>query len=188
MEECVRHGQPLPDYSRSDAHQVWLTLDGEIRDENFLKFLERVGDETLATLDPHDFLILGLIASSKGLPAELLANVPRLLDLGILSRTGRGKPILSKRLYSSKSGVSVKAAEREVIRQRNRTAVLDHIAANAGCSLQEILEAVPHMTRNQVQFCLKQLRLDEAIHVTGPTKSARWFPGPPPTLKQTDES
>ena len=23
--------------------QIWLTLDGEIRDENFLKFLERVG-------------------------------------------------------------------------------------------------------------------------------------------------
>ena len=43
VEECVRHGQPLPDYSRSDPHQVWLTLDGEIRDENFLKFLERVG-------------------------------------------------------------------------------------------------------------------------------------------------
>ena len=93
VEECVRHGKPLPDYSRSDPHEVWLTLDGEIRDENFLKFLERVGHETLDSLDPHDFLILGLIASGKRLPAELQPHVPRLLELGILERIGRGKPV-----------------------------------------------------------------------------------------------
>ena len=40
----------------------------------------------------------------------------------------------------------------------------------------------------QLQDWLKQLRLDEAIHCSGPTKSARWFPGPPPTLKARQES
>ncbi len=182
VEECVRHGQLLPDYSHSDAHQVWLTLDGEIQDENFLKFLERVGDDTLATLDPHDFLILGLIASSKRIPAELKPNVSRLFELGILNRTGRGKPILSKRLYSPTAGVSPKTAERVEVRQRNRTAIWDHITEHrkTGCALHEILVAFPKLTRNQIQDCLKQLRLEDAVHSTGTTKSARWYPGPPP--------
>jgi hypothetical protein len=83
------------------AGVIWLTFDGAIRDENFLKFLERVGQETLETLDPHDFLILGLIVSGKRLPTELQPHVPRLLELGILDRTGRGKPILAKRLHLS---------------------------------------------------------------------------------------
>ena len=139
MEECARHGKPLPDYSRSDPHQVWLTLDGEIRDENFLKFLERVGQETLDTLDPHDVLIRGLIASGKRLPAELQPHVPRLLELGILDRTGRGKPILAKRLYASAKGGSAKAIERDAVRQQNRVALSDHISRHAGCSLQEIM-------------------------------------------------
>ena len=90
--------------TQSDPHQVWITLNGEIRDENFLKFLERVGQGTLDTLDPHDFLILGLIVSGKRLPADLQPHVPRLLELGILDRTGHGKPILAKRLYSSATG------------------------------------------------------------------------------------
>ena len=158
LEECVRHGKALPDYSRSDAHHVWLTLDGEIRDENFLRFLERVGQETLDALDPHDFLILGLIASGKRLPAELQSHVPRLLRLEILDRTGRGKPILAKRLYSPATGASAKAIERDTVRQRNRMALSDHISGHAGCSLHEIMAAFPELTRNQVQSYLKQLR------------------------------
>ncbi len=187
VEECVRHGQPLPDYSHSDHHQVWLALDGEIRDENFLKFMERVGEETLATLDPHDFLILGLIASGKRLPAELRPHVPRLLEVGVLDRTGRGKPVLAKRLYSSAKGASAKTAEREAAGQRNRMALRDHITKHAGCSLQEIMASFPELTRNQVQSCLKQLRSEELIHLSGSTKSARWFPGPQSNVTGGDQ-
>jgi ATP-dependent DNA helicase RecG len=183
IEECVRYGKPLPDYSRSDPHQVWLKLDGTIRDENFLKFLERVGPETLDALDPHDFLILGLIASGKRLPAELQPHVPRLLELGILDRTGRGKPILAKRLYSTGAGASAKAIERDEVRRRNRTALREHISKHAGCSLHKIMAAFPGLTRNQVQSYLKQLRADELIHPSGPTRSARWFPGPQPKAR-----
>ena len=188
MEECVRHGKPLPDYSRSDPHQVWLTLDGEIRDENFLKFLERVGQETLDTLDPHDFLILGLIASGKRLPTELQPHVPRLLELGILERTGHGKPILAKRLYSSMTAVPAKAIERQTLRERNRRALRDYIANHAGCSLHEIMAAFPELTRNRIQSYLKQLRSDELIHPSGTTKSARWFPGPQPKATRKDRA
>lgn len=187
VEQCVRRGKALPDYSRSDAHQVWLTLDGEMRDEHFMRFLERIGDETLDSLDPHDFLILGLIASGKRLPAELQPHVPRLLALGILDRTGRGKPILAKRLYSSTKGIPAKTAARKIDRERNKMALRDHIATHAGCSLQEIMASFPELTRNQIQSYLKQLRSEELIHPSGPTKSARWFPGPQSNATEGDQ-
>jgi ATP-dependent DNA helicase RecG len=31
FEECLRHGQALPNYTRSDAHDVFLVLDGQLR-------------------------------------------------------------------------------------------------------------------------------------------------------------
>ena len=110
--------------------------------------------------------------------------VPRLLELGILDRTGHGKPILAKRLYSSATGVPAKAIERDAVRQRNRMALRDHISKHAGCSLYEIMAAFPELTRNQIQSYLKQLRADELIHPSGPTRSARWFSGPQPKARR----
>jgi ATP-dependent DNA helicase RecG len=184
VEECVRHGQPLPDYSRSDAHEVWLTLRGEIQDHNFLKFLKRLGQETLDTLDPHDFLVLGLIAAGKRLRPELQPHVPRLLELGILDRTGRGRPILAKRHYTSPTGASTKTMERAAVRQRNQMAMREYITKKPGCSLHAIMAEFPALTRNQVQSHLKQLRSRALIHPSGPTKAARWFPGPRPQTRK----
>ncbi len=178
VEECVRHGKPLPDYSHSDSHQVWLTLQGEIKDESFLKFLERVGDDKLATLDPHDFLILGLIASGPTIPPELHPRLQQLLDLGILDRTGRGKAIHSRRLYPSTTKSTAKAAERQVARKLAAVLIQERIERNRdeGTPLHELLGVLPSLTRDQVRSLLKQLRAEGKVKVVGGSKNARWFP------------
>jgi ATP-dependent DNA helicase RecG len=181
VEECVRHGKPLPDYTRSDEHRVALILNGEIQDENFVRLIERVGNDRLDALDPHDFLILGLVASGQRVRADLRPHVPRLMERGLLERTGRGKPVLAKRLYCSATGSrSTKVAERDVLRARQKAELRAYIADHAGVSLKEIVAAFPMRTRNQVQGYLKQLRSEETIHPSGPTRSARWFAGPRP--------
>lgn len=178
VEECVRHGKPLPDYSRSDAHGVALVLDGEIHDENFLKFLERIGEEVLDTLDPHDFLVLGLIASEKRLSAELRPRVLPLVELGILDRTGRGKPILAKRYYPGMTGGSVEAVERDTERLRDLVTIRSHIERHhaTGVPLRELLELLPSRTRDQVRGLLKRLRDDGVVTVRGGSRNARWYP------------
>lgn len=180
VEECVRHGKPLPDYSRSDEHRVALMLNGEIRDENFVRFIERVGNDRLDALDPHDFLILGLVASGQRVRADLRSHVPRLVERGLLERTGRGKPVLARRLYSAVWSRLAKAVERDGLRERQKAELRAYIVEHAGVSLRVIVAAFPTLTRNQVQGYLKQLRSEETIHPSGPTRSARWFPGPRP--------
>ena len=179
VEECVRHGQPLPDYSHSDPHQVWLTLDGEIRDENFLKFLERVGEETLATLDPHDFLIPGLIASGKRLPAELRPHVPRLLELCVLDRTGRGRPVLSRKLSEVNQSRSPDAQNKVDARARNKSQLLDSIRsqASAGRAMEDLITEFPTLSRSTIKRLLDDLRSNGLIHSRGLKRFARWFPG-----------
>ena len=161
------------------AHQVWLTLDGEIRDENFLKFLERVGEETLATLDPHDFLILGLIAAGKRLPTDLQPHVPRLLELGILDRTGRGKPVLSRKLSESIQTGSPDAQNKVDARARNRAQLLVSIQsqASAGRAMEDLIAEFPALSRSTIKRLLDDLRSNGLIHSRGLKRFARWFSG-----------
>jgi len=170
---------PLPDYSRSDAHQVWLTLDGEIRDENFLKFLERIGDETLDSLDPHDYLILGLITSGKRLPAELQPHLPRLLELGILERIARGKPVLSHRLYPAAGKAGALARTRDRARNQNKTLLLKLLESNraAGSAMEDLVAAFPTLSRSSLKRLLDELRKEGQVHSRGTKRQARWFPG-----------
>ena len=59
--ECIRQSKPLPDFSRTDAHFVWLTLRGEIQDPEFLRFLEEIGHEKMADFSTEDFLVVDLV-------------------------------------------------------------------------------------------------------------------------------
>lgn len=40
FEESIKQGKPLPNFAHTDQHEVVLTLDGQVQDENFLRFLE----------------------------------------------------------------------------------------------------------------------------------------------------
>jgi hypothetical protein len=54
----------------------------------------------------------------------------------------------------------------------------DHVFENRkdGVPLQELLELVPSLTRDQVKRLLKQLRADGILTARGGSKNARWFP------------
>ncbi len=50
--ECIRHSKPLPDFSRTDAHFVWVTLKGEIQDPGFCPSCP-IGEKSMS-LGPPD--------------------------------------------------------------------------------------------------------------------------------------
>ncbi len=182
LEECVRHGKPFPDFSRTDDYQVWLTLHGEIEDENFLRFFERIGQERLATFDPHDFLILGLVARDKKIPAALRDRLPRLLELGVLERIARGKVVLSHRLYPSAGERAVATQKRDAARERNKADLFKYIDENkaTGVAIEALLAVVPSLSRSSVKRLLDELRQVGRVHPVGTKRNVRWFPGPAP--------
>ena len=179
LEQCVRHGKPLPDYGRSDAHQVWLTLHGEILDEDFLRFIERIGPDVLDALDPHDFLILGLVARGQKVPIELRSRAPRLVELGVLERIARGKLVLPHKLYPA-AGRSTKVRQRDLVREQNKARLLEHIELNKaiGSSLKVLLSVLPTLSRDQVRTLLRELRRAGRVHPAGATRTSLWYPGP----------
>ncbi len=63
---------------------------------------------------------------------------------------------------------------------RGETDIMTLVARIEDLNRQAALE----LTRNQIQSYLKQLRADELIHPSGPTRSARWFSGPRPKARR----
>jgi ATP-dependent DNA helicase RecG len=172
----IRQGKPLPDASASDAHRVVLRLSGEVRDPRFLRFLEQVGDEQLKSFSTDDFLVIDLVHKEQELSERLELRVPRLVDAGVLERPGRGKLILSRKFYTFLGETGVHTRKKGLDRETEKELLLKHLkAAGAdGAPIKELLQVLPHRTRDQVRALLNELREEQRVRNEGQRAVARW--------------
>ena len=185
FEACVQEGKALPDYSDSDAHQVSLVLRGEVQDENFLRFLERVGQATLASFTTEDFLLVHAVHAEAEIPERLRTALPRLVKLGVIEVRGRGRGtryLLSERFHQFADERGAYTRRKGLDRETNKALLLDHIERNAaeGSPLRDLADVLPALSRKQVQRLLAELASEGRAHVRGKTRGARWFPGAGP--------
>jgi ATP-dependent DNA helicase RecG len=185
FEECIKESKPWPDFSGSDDYQVVVTLQGEVQDPRFLRFLEKVGKERLASFATKDFLILDLIHREMPIPPDLRPRLLRLADHGVVEKVGRGKGVryvLARQFYAFLGQKGVYTRKRGLDRETNKMLLLKHIRDNQkeGSRLQELRQVLPALSRGQMRGLLKELQKEGLIHHTGATRAALWFPGPPP--------
>lgn len=178
--ECVQHSKALPDYSRSDHHSVWVALHGEIQDPEFLRFLEQVGAERMASFSTEDLLVVDLVHREQAIPGHLGPRLDYLLRQGIIEREGRGRGtryLLSQRFYRFLGRAGAYTRRRGLDRETNKALLLRHIedCGSDGAVLRDLQQVLPDLSRGQIQTLLRELKRDEQIEVHGVTKSARWF-------------
>ncbi len=182
FEASIQESKPLPDFTDSDDHQVCLLLDGKVQDERFLRFLERVGQETLSSFTTNDFLLVHAIHDELEIDERLRAEIPRLMELGVIESKGRGRGtryLLSERYYSFVGGRGTYTRRKGLDRETNKALVLAHIKRNEakGSPLRDLQEVLPTQSSKQVQRLLYELRDEGAVHSLGRTRGARWYPG-----------
>ncbi|MFH1929589.1 MAG: ATP-binding protein [Chloroflexota bacterium] len=185
FEECIKETKPLPDFSGTDRYQVSVTLEGNIQDVRFLRFLEQVGSERLASFGTEDFLVLDLIRQQQHVPDNLVGRFPVLRKNDIIERVSHGRGtryILSHRFYRFLGEPGVYTRTRGLDRETRKSLLLQHIEENReeGSSLSELMQIFPDLNRRQVQNLLHDLKAENRIHVVGRTKAARWYPGQGP--------
>lgn len=181
FKETICQGKALPNFDHTDTTQVFLTLPSDIQDPNFLRFLEKIGQERLREFSIEDFLILDLIQREEGIPSKWQPNVKHLIEAGILEKHGRGRGVrclFSRRYYSfiGKSGAYTR--KRGLDRETNKELLLKHIVEHtqAGSRLQELMQVLPMLSKDQVQKLVKELKLKGTIFNKGTTRSALWYP------------
>lgn len=183
FESCIREGKPLPDFTHTDAYQVSLTLHGQIRDLRFVKFLERVGQETQVSFDTHDLLVLDLVHQEMTVPSTLTPRLPRLVEAGVLDRIGRGRGaryLLSQRFYSALGQHGIHTRRRGLDREESKALLVKHLKSRAdvGCQISELQQVLTARSREQIKRLLSELRKEGRARLVGGRRWARWFPGP----------
>ena len=179
--ECIRHGKRVPDFARTDAHWVWVTLHGEVADPEFLRFLEEIGQERLVAFGTDDFLVVDLVRRDQPIPDVLRPRVEPLLEKGVLERVGRGRGarlLLSRRFYRHLGKAGVYTRNRGLDRETNKALLLKHITDTGieGVPLAELSQVLPSVPRSTLQRLLRELRDDGRIGVVGQRRAARWVP------------
>ena len=71
FERAIMQSKPLPDFAGTAAHEVRLALQGTVENPAFIRFLEKVGQERLASFSTRDFLILDLLQREQPVPDDL---------------------------------------------------------------------------------------------------------------------
>jgi ATP-dependent DNA helicase RecG len=180
-ERCIQESKPTPDFLGTDDYQVSITLRGEVQDPIFVRFLNQVGAERVASFSTHDFLVLDLIRREQPISPELKPRLLQLLEHGIVERMGRGRGttyILSQKLYGLLGKRGTYTARRGLDRETNKLLLLKHIRENreVGSPLADLKQVLPALSKDQVQTLMRELKIDELIYHTGKARAARWFP------------
>jgi ATP-dependent DNA helicase RecG len=181
FEECIKESKPRPDFAGTDDYQVSLTLKGEVQNPRFLMFLQQVTAEGFGPFTTQDLLVLDAVQRDEPVPPSLKDRLSYLRDRTIVEVTGRGrgaKPILSRRLYAFLGKKGVYTRRRGLDRETNKALLLQHIEnfRQEGSRLQDLLQVLPQLSRDQVQKLLGELKKERRINSKGKTNAARWYP------------
>lgn len=177
---AVREGKLPPDFGGSDAYQVSVVLNGQVQDERFLAFLDRLGKQTQLSLSLDDLIVLDAVHRDTHVPERAQSRINTLISMGALERVSPKKLTLSRRFYTFVGKRGEYTRRRGLDRGTNKALLLQHIQQNTreGSPLAELNQVLPGMKPTQVQNLLRELKRDGHAHPVGRTKAARWFPGP----------
>lgn len=188
FESLIREGKRRPNFAGTDDHQVKLTLNGEIQDPDFLRFLEAVNQKREFSFSTSDLVVLDLVRNEEPIPEEMKLSLSRLGDDGIVEKVGRGRGVryvLSKKFYSFVGRRGSYTRRRGLDRDTNKALLTKHIRENDGCRLQELRQVLPSLSQFQVQTLLRELKTGGQIHSVGTRNAGRWYSGPGQVPVQT---
>lgn len=173
----VIEGKPLPDFTHTDEHGVFLTLHGTVKDGQFVKFLEKATAGTGVAFGLNELLVLAHVHDCERLPERLGHALARLLDLGVVERVARNRLVLSSRYYRFVGRPGEYTRRRGLDRQTNKELLLKHVreCGPEGAPMGELQQVLPSKSRAEIKRLLAELREEGRVTIKGRTRGARWL-------------
>ncbi len=180
IEQAIRQTKPLPDFSRSHPHEVFLLLAGTVQNPAFLRFIERLGEDALSRFQTLDFLTLDALAHGRKLAPEMKNRLPGLIEAGAVESQGRGKGqrfFLSRALYEIMGTPGVHTRQQGLDYETNKELLLKHLRScgDSGSRMAELQQVLPAQSRASILRMLNDLRGEDRIGLAGNSRARRWF-------------
>jgi ATP-dependent DNA helicase RecG len=179
IEQAVRQTKPLPDFLKSAAHEVFLTLVGMVQNPAFLSYIERLGEGALSRFQTLDFLTLDALAHGRKLTQEMKSRISGLIEMGAVESQGRGKGqrnFLSRALYEVMGTPGTHTRKQGLDHETNKELLLKHLrfCRDMGAKISELEQVLPAQSRASILRMLQDLREEGRVGLSGGGRSMRW--------------
>ena len=180
FETAIRQGKPLPSFAGTSAHEVRLTLEGMVKSTAFVRFIERLGEETLRSFSTCDFLALDYLHRDQPLTEHLKSRIPGLVETGAVETVGHGKGrryLLSQRLYAALGSKGVYTRKKGLDYDTKKALLEKHLRGQgeAGAPLAELRQVLPAESQKSIQHLLTEMRDEGRVTLRGTRRWARWI-------------
>lgn len=175
FESTIREGKGMPDLSDSDDFEVVLKIPTQVKDKNFILFLEKISKESQVVFNAIEIYELELLREG---PHELSQkNKRKFLELGIVERVGNtsgSKYILSHRYYKYEDKPGVYTRMKGLTREAKKQLILEHIKREGSGSREEFSDAFPDLKVKDISNILQELKKDGKIIREGSDRKGVW--------------
>jgi ATP-dependent DNA helicase RecG len=165
----IKEGKGIPDYSESTDFCVKLVIDAVVRDKRFVKYLERISNETQIYLSVTDLIVLEKIKNGE-IINEKTRELKRLLENGFVEKVGRGhgtKFILSKRYYEYVGKKGEYTRKKGLDKVANKLLIIEHLKNYKKGYIKDFVEALRDIPRYTINRYLRELKEGGKIELIG---------------------
>jgi ATP-dependent DNA helicase RecG len=175
FEQTIREGKGLPDLSKSDNFSVRLIIPAQVKDRNFVLFLEKITNEKQITLSFEEIYQLEIIREKQ--PVTKPGYKDKFLEYGIIEPVGktRGRQyILSHRYYVLEGALGIHTRLTGLSRDQKKELIINHLKKNKKGLFNEFLDAFSDLKPKDVENILQELRKAKRIKYVGSKRSGYW--------------
>lgn len=174
FQSTIKEGKGLPDLSGSDNFSVRLRIPAQVKDKNFVLFIEKIANEKQVKLSFDEILELEKIR--EGQPVKHVEHKNRLLEIGLIERVGRtigAKYILSHKYYAHIGKVGLHTRFTGIERDKIKELIIKHLGKNKGF-LRDLKQAFPELKPMDISNLLQELKREGKIRSNGWARASYW--------------
>jgi len=175
FEQSIRDGKGLPDLSRSDANTVRLVIPAQVKDKDFILYLERITNERQINLSFDEMYELERIRDRQKIERPEFKD--KFLQLGIIESVGKGrgtKYILSRRYYETIGQSGKHTRLKGLNRNQMKELILSHIREGKPSCRGDLISGFPECNPQDISNILQELKRAGKIIHKGSTIKGSW--------------
>lgn len=171
----IKEGKGLPDLSSSDSSSVVLKIPAQVKDKNFIIFIEKIQNEKGIIFSFEEVLELEKIREQQAVSTPEFKK--RFLNLGIIEKIGKtsgSKYILSHKYYAFEKKAGVYTRLSGISRDKQKELIIQHLEKNKKGYREEFQDIFPELKPMDISNLLQELKIAKRIVHKGSSKSGFW--------------
>jgi len=179
FEITIREGKGMPDLSKTDNYAVRVKIPAQLKDKQFVLFLEKIANKKQIILSFEEIFELEKIREKQEI--QNLEFRKKFLELGLIENIGKGrgsKYILSKRYYEYEGKLWKHTQLVGASRDEKKLLILKHLkkVGKKGARSNDFFGIfTENITTKEMDNILQELRKDDKIFAKSRGSSSCWF-------------